>query len=75
MSEHTPCNYCTLSRIRRRAKNEGKIVTVIPDTSSQLGGINVYIHPIKIMIMELPEKKREKYSAVWFMSISDHCVC
>lgn len=41
MSELTPCNYCILRGIRRRAEESGKVVTLRP------GGIgtDVYVHP------------------------------
>ena len=75
MSELTPCNYCTLLRIKARAKKEGKKVTLLPDTSSLLGGLNVYTHPKKVNIKMLSEKERDKYSGVWFMALTDHCAC
>lgn len=46
MSELTPCNYCTLQRIKRNAIRDGKVVTVLP------GGIgrDVYVHPPDVVI-------------------------
>jgi len=75
MSELTPCNYCTLLRIKARAKKEGKKVTILPNTSSQLGGLNVYVHPKEVKLKELALIARETYGGVWFWSLSDHCVC
>jgi hypothetical protein len=66
MSELTPCNYCSLERIKARAKKEGRvIVTVI--------GQNVYVHPPEIKRKDLgPDGP---YWVAWFMSLTDHCVC
>lgn len=75
MSELTPCNYCTLLRTKARAKKEGKVVTVIADTTTSLGGLNVYVHPKNVKIKELAPIARETYGGVWFMALTDHCVC
>jgi len=75
MSDMTSCNYCTLLRIKARAKKEGKIVTILPDTSSLLGGLNVYVHPKEVKIKDLAEIARETYGGVWFWALGDRCGC
>lgn len=68
MSELTPCNYCTLKRIRARAKKEGKVITLVKekDTKTFPGWIKVHVH--------LKGKGIGK-SCASFAAISDHCVC
>lgn len=75
MSDTLACNHCKLLRIRARAKKEGKIVTLLPDTSSLLGGLNVYVHPKKVKIEKLSLMERETYGGVWFWSLGDRCGC
>jgi len=70
MSELTPCNYCTLRRIKRRAEGNDMIVTL-------LNG-DVYVHPSSVVIKELSggeDGEREQYWRTWFMGLTDHCVC
>jgi hypothetical protein len=70
MSELTPCNYCTLKSIKRRAEEGGMTVTL-------LNG-DVYVHPATVAIKELSsgeDGEREQYWRAWFMKLTDHCVC
>jgi hypothetical protein len=63
MSELTECNYCTLKRIKRDAKEKGKKVQVKRgvETDDSLGrGKDVYVDGEK---------------TVWFWELTDHCVC
>jgi len=75
MSELTPCNYCTLRRIRERAKVSGVRVTVLRDAKWGLGGVNVYVHPVKVNVRKLREYDRGKYRAAWFMEVGQSCEC
>lgn len=63
MSELTRCNYCTLRDIKRNAKIHGEVVTVRP---AKGGGIEVATHK--------PDEDPDSFS-VWFMELTDHCVC
>jgi hypothetical protein len=65
MSELTPCNYCSLKKIKIRAEKEGKIVTAV--------GQDIYIHPPEVERKDLHEDG--PYWAAWMMEITDHCVC
>lgn len=68
MSELTPCNFCNLRSIRRYALKRGKEVTMLPSTS-ELGGIDVYVHPPDTEI------NTEKHFNAWFMALTDYCCC
>jgi hypothetical protein len=61
MSELTSCNYCTLKRIKARAEKDGNQVIV--------KGQNVYVIPKGRKLT--PEDK----FTIWFMSLTNHCVC
>lgn len=71
MSELTPCNHCTLKRIRRRAEKEGKKVTLVGNR----GWTTAYVHPKDIDIKTLSAKQREPYFAASFMALTDYCCC
>ena len=75
MSDLTTCNHCDLIRYKAEAKKQRKVITLLEDTTSLLSGLDVYRHPKKVKIEELPKAKREQYHIVWFMSLTDHCVC
>jgi len=78
MSELTSCNYCSLQRIKARAKSENKKVTVLADSTWGLGGLNVYVHPKGIKIKDLiggEDGERKKYRVSWFMALGNHCEC
>jgi len=69
MSELTPCNYCSLNSIKRRADRNGKRVT----TQWRNGWLEVYVHPSDVKIVN--DKDREKYRQGSMMALTDHCVC
>jgi hypothetical protein len=72
MSELTPCNYCSLRNIRRRAERKGLNVTLRHEGS----GTTVYIHPSDVTEFPLREDgEPDEYFAAWFMALTDHCVC
>lgn len=83
MSELTQCNYCSLQRIRAQAKHDKQIVTMMPGRTFGHGkkdgggirGIDVYVHPRKVIVRELRPDQREKYWATWFWELTDRCVC
>lgn len=75
MSELTPCNFCSLSDIKYRAKQRGQVVTTLIDDA---GWTDVYVHPSDVT--ELPAKRGHddewsKYQVASMMKITDHCVC
>lgn len=64
---YTPCNYCTLRRIRERAADNGQIVTVIP-LEDPVGSAEAHVH--------LPtEQATDNNVVAWFMLLPDHCCC
>jgi len=84
MSELTQCNYCSLQRIRARAKREGKVVTLIPGGI----GVDVFVHPEYVGLtgkVRIPANHRdsggdlysryEKYFVASMMEIPDRCCC
>jgi hypothetical protein len=78
MSELTPCNFCSLIRIRKKAAQEHLKVTILRDANWGMGGVNVYKHPPEINIRELPGGERgprAQYHVAWFMDLGDHCEC
>jgi len=78
MSELTPCNFCSLARVKARAKEEGKKVTVLADAKWGLGGYNVYVHPKSVKIADLPggeDGARSEYRSSWMMEIGNKCGC
>lgn len=60
MSEMTPCNYCTLKRVRVDAKKSGTKVEVKAGTGDWKGWTVVY---------------ENGEATHYMMEISDHCVC
>jgi hypothetical protein len=75
MSELTPCNYCSLNRIKRRANEKGLQVTLL----SSRGGFDVYVHPADVTVNRETvgdeEGKPSSYWGAWLMALTDHCVC
>jgi hypothetical protein len=69
MSELTPCNHCSLNRIKYHAKRDGKQVT----TQWRNGWLEVYVHPIGIQITT--DEDRDRYRQASMMALTDHCVC
>lgn len=65
MSELTPCNYCSLKRLKASAEARGNEVIL----RLAHGGTNAYL-----------VKKGEKVQpgdepVAWFMELTNHCVC
>ena len=64
MGELTSCNYCTLKRVKRQAKEEGKKVVVKPGDwhKSPFGspGKDIFVDDKKV---------------AWFAELTGHCVC
>lgn len=81
MSELTPCNYCSLQRIKARAKQEKMKITVLSNATWGMGGYNIYKHPKNINIRKLAKSNREddkelnQYCVSWMMEIPDRCCC
>jgi len=81
----TPCNYCSLQRIRKRAKQNGMKVVKMP--SRFMGGVEVFVVPPEITSKqirtwaapsdELPngDENWQKYHRAWLMSVSKSCCC
>jgi hypothetical protein len=61
MSELTPCNYCTLQRMKRDAKKTGDIITVRAGKGTWSGWIEVL--------------RNGKPADCWFQKLGDHCEC
>ena len=59
MSWRTPCNYCTLKKIKR--ENPGKEVKVVKKGEHKYCDLQVYVDGKPI--------------GIWFAELSDHCVC
>lgn len=68
MSSLTRCNYCDLRSIRKDASRKKQEVTV-RESTSDLGGIDVFVHPPNEAIDE------EKHFAAWFGALTDYCCC
>ena len=78
MSERTSCNHCSLLGIRRRAKQQGKGVTILDDARWGMGGVNVYVHPKEINVRKMEggeDGQRARYRVAWFKELTTHCVC
>ena len=69
MSWRTSCNYCSLQYIKKSAKADGLVVTILP---SRYGGHQVYTHP-KSRKPDTSEGSKDARS--WFMALTDHCCC
>lgn len=74
MSELTPCNYCTLRRIKARAEKKGNRVILAPAKDASRGGTDVLVHPKHIPAKDA-RAKRKKYFVAWMMEIPDSCCC
>lgn len=62
MSDLTPCNYCTLQRLKWRGK-----VVIKPDPKPQFPtAVNVYI---------LTHAESEPVWIAWFAALSERCTC
>lgn len=70
MSELTPCNFCTLRRITAMAEKNGKQIIVTGASDSRYPTAkNVYVVPKDETLKPGTEP------VIWFMSLTDHCVC
>lgn len=73
MSELTPCNFCSLKSIKRRADRKGMNVTLVPDDQ---GWIAVYVHPPNVAgFPDNHDGESPQYRVASMMRITDHCVC
>ena len=64
MSKQRLCNYCLLELIRKGAKAKRKKVTILADTSWEMNGLNIYVHPPSVVIHKLKggeDCERAKY--------------
>lgn len=70
MSELTQCNFCSLEDIKRKAKREGKKVTLLPAKRDKyyMGGLDVFVHPKKV-------KPTRRHLVAWFMELGNSCCC
>lgn len=69
MSDLTPCNRCTLTRIRAHAAEEGRVVTTRPATrSGELGGVDVHEHAAG-------EEPSDRNWFAWFWELPEACAC
>jgi hypothetical protein len=82
MSSLTTCNYCTLKRIKKDAKVEGK--KVVLRASNFMGGTDVFVVPKgeKLPAYKNPSDKLpngdevyKKYHKAWLMEIPTSCCC
>ena len=73
MSELTLCNHCKLHDIKRRARENGKLV-VLRATSEKAFplGQDVFVSPKGT---EYSKRFQAKYRVAWFMELTDHCAC
>lgn len=62
------CNYCSLVKVKKRAKLDGNKVTIKPGTGEDSGWMIVYVHKKKT-------KPIEKDRIATMMEIPDHCCC
>jgi len=71
MSELTMCNYCTFKSVERRVREGNTLV------QRNIGdGIELCIVPNEIDFEKLSEVEKSKYDiGIWFMELTDHCVC
>jgi hypothetical protein len=63
------CNFCNLRWMRRHAAKEGKVVTLVHETTTEMGGIDVLVHDEG----ETPD--RSKHFRAWFAALSETCCC
>jgi hypothetical protein len=74
MSELTRCNHCVLRDIEKFAKQDGRVVTLIPNSTIGSGkpaltGTVVLVHGAD----EVPDA--ERHWAAWLWTITETCVC
>lgn len=66
------CNFCTLQRMRDRAKKEGKVVTLLPGAQ---GGYDVMVHaPDERVIPHVADDGNPQFRA-WLWEVGDKCAC
>ena len=66
------CNYCTLQLMRRRAEQDGEVVTLVRRMAPNVwahGWIDAYVHFPGIPIIE------HKHWQAAFANLTDRCVC
>ena len=73
MSELTQCNYCSLQRIKTRAKENKCYVLKFKSHEMQgLGGYDIFVVPNG---EKLSKKNKDKYFVSWMMEIGTECEC
>lgn len=78
MSELTQCNYCSLQRYKREAKERKMRVSVLPSRFRIEGmtGLDVYVHPKTVSGTELAKQGSDSpYHRSWMGDITERCVC
>ncbi len=71
MSELTPCNYCSLRRIKARAKKKGNVVTTAVSTTR---GKDILVHPKHVPAKDA-RANRKKYRVVCLLRLTNACCC
>ena len=74
MSDLTICNYCRLQAMRRRAKEDGKKITIRGGNPEQglPAGIDIFVHP---KTFKNEDRFQIQYKVAWFMELTEGCVC
>jgi len=85
MSELTPCNYCSLKRIKAEARV--KKMRVVKRPSAFMGGIEIFVVPQNMKAAEIDswtgpcddfpngDLSWQKHHRAWFMELSKQCCC
>lgn len=72
------CNFCVLNGIRRRAKEQGLVVTVKKARGGLPGGgppgLDVYVHPKDVEI-KFTEEDESPFFVAWLWEIGERCEC
>lgn len=67
------CNFCTLRLMRRRAKQDGEVVTLVRRVAANVWGgggwIDAFVHCPDVRIIE------HKHFAASFLELPEKCVC
>lgn len=76
VSELTQCNYCSLNRIKARAKKNNCRVIVKRGQNFGVGaGHDVFVVPNGEEADKEPDHEKNKHFRSWMMRIGSHCEC